>query len=536
MFLSGGTYKITVLRSAPKKVEEQCHQFSTDSQTSMYHFKGCCRNQLTADSFTVLRTNNGSLRLNEIYLDGCCDGHYGVSCTKCNKSCSSCDAANGKCLTCADLYYGENCENKCPYDCSNGGCHRETGDCYNCHFGFYGPTCQQCLAGKYGVNCTGTCSDLCQGHCDAQTGACPGHQINSTGRFFRQGFLSGESILMFGAAMLALTLVTVIVGIRTQCFKRILQKRPKRCISYQEEIVMDPRNMYDTIYDIVPYVNNFESSDSVAEYLEKIKTKTVQMMEYEFKGISSTFTNTSSCAVLPDNRRKNRFEGIYPYDFNRVVLDMTEFPSCTDYVNASRIHGFVRDKLYITTQDPFNHETTLLFWETVWQTGSSKILMFTTTKQSKRNEYWPKTEERIGRITVRQETIRKLQLVTCRSFVLEKGEETRRVNHYQLIGWSQNIVPSNVNKFLQFYNLSKMEADATPIVVHCSSGVGKTGAYIAFDYLMDEANETGRLNLPNCILNLRKQRPLMIQTLEEYRFLHTALAENLTHVYSEVTS
>lgn len=46
---------------------------------------------------------------------------------------------------------------------------------------------------------------------------------------------------------------------------------------------MDPRNMYDTIYDIVPYVNNFESSDSVAEYLEKIKTKTVQMMEYEFK-------------------------------------------------------------------------------------------------------------------------------------------------------------------------------------------------------------------------------------------------------------
>lgn len=39
--------------------------------------------------------------------------------------------------------------------------------------------------------------------------------------------------------------------------------------------------------------------------------------------------------------------------------------------------------IFLLFTDPFNHETTLLFWETVWQTGSSKILMFTTTKQSK---------------------------------------------------------------------------------------------------------------------------------------------------------
>lgn len=45
-----------------------------------------------------------------------------------------------------------------------------------------------------------------------------------------------------------------------------------------------------------------------------------------------------------------------------------------------------------------------------------------------------------------------------------------------------------------------------------SSGIGKTGTYIAFDYLMDEAHETGQLSVQNCVMKLRNQRPLMVQT------------------------
>lgn len=45
-----------------------------------------------------------------------------------------------------------------------------------------------------------------------------------------------------------------------------------------------------------------------------------------------------------------------------------------------------------------------------------------------------------------------------------------------------------------------------------SSGIGRTGTYIAFDYLMDEAHETAQLSVQDCITKLRNQRPLMVQT------------------------
>lgn len=128
-------------------------------------------------------------------------------------------------------------------------------------------------------------------------------------------------------------------------------------------------------------------------------------------------------------------------------------------------------------------------------------------------QYWPENEDRIGRITIQLENYRRLPLIIIRTFVLKKGDEMRRIKHFQFTGWLQKGGPSNANAFLQLYNLTQgREEDNRPIIVHCSAGIGRTGTYIAFDCLMDEANERGHLSIVNCILQLRQQRPLMVQT------------------------
>nr|XP_034311646.1 receptor-type tyrosine-protein phosphatase C-like isoform X2 [Crassostrea gigas] len=543
MFIYGGLYNVSVNLSHPYLREELCEQLQAVSPITRYRIGVCCKHQMVADSLTVLRTDPGALKINEIYLDGCCRGFYGLSCMECNKSCSTCDAANGKCLSCAKSLYGEKCDKRCPYNCSDDQCDRNTGNCRGCHYGFDGPNCQPCENGKYGSNCSEFCSNHCLEHCDAHTGACHESRYEA----FRQKLLNEKTAIIFGAVILFLLLGAIVILVkRTHCLQEVLtcskcEGQDVYQIIELQESVGDSTNEYDDLYEnTVPYVNIIKEGVPVADFGEMVKKKTLSVLKSEFKDISCAVTDTFQNALQDENRRKNRYKRIYPYDYNRVKLDMVHMPEYTDYVNASYIHGFIRENKYIAAQGPFNHETTLLFWEMVWQSDCSKIVMLTNTREQHRTlcvEYWPENEDRIGRIKIKLEKYRRLPLIIIRTFVLQKGNELRKIKHYQFTGWLQKSGPSNVNAFLQLYNLTQgREEDTRPIIVHCSAGIGRTGTYIAFDCLMDEANETGQLSVVNCILKLRQQRPLMVQTSDEYHFLHKALAENLTHVYAEVVA
>lgn len=62
-------------------------------------------------------------------------------------------------------------------------------------------------------------------------------------------------------------------------------------------------------------------------------------------------------------------------------------------------------------------------------------------------------------------------------------------------------------------------------VVHCSAGAGRSGSFLAIDYLLEES-ETGYVDVLSCLKNLRQQRTQMIQTLAQYRFVYAALREH----------
>jgi len=52
-----------------------------------------------------------------------------------------------------------------------------------------------------------------------------------------------------------------------------------------------------------------------------------------------------------------------------------------------------------------------------------------------------------------------------------------------------------------------------PIISVSSAGIGRTGTYIALDILSKEGRDSGRIDVPGCVLNMRQNRPNIIQTL-----------------------
>lgn len=220
------------------------------------------------------------------YFEGCCRGFYGLSCMECNKSCSTCDAANGECLSCAKSLYGEKCDKRCPYNCSDGQCDRNTGNCRGCDSGFDGPNCQPCENGKYGRNCSEFCSNHCLEHCDARTGACHESRYEA----FRQKLLNEKTAIIFGAVILFLLLGAIIILVkRTHCLQEVLTCR--KCEGqdvYQiielQESVGDSLNEYDDLYEnTVPYVNITKEGVPVADFVEMVKKKTLSVLKSEFK-------------------------------------------------------------------------------------------------------------------------------------------------------------------------------------------------------------------------------------------------------------
>ncbi|XP_047423779.1 receptor-type tyrosine-protein phosphatase mu-like isoform X8 [Mugil cephalus] len=250
-----------------------------------------------------------------------------------------------------------------------------------------------------------------------------------------------------------------------------------------------------------------------------------ELNESFFEGQSAPWDS----AKKDENRMKNRYGNIIAYDHSRVRLQDGEGGS--DYINANYVDGYHRPNHYIATQGPMQ-ETVYDFWRMVWQENTAAIVMVTNLVEVGRVKcckYWPDDTEIYGDMKVTLIETQLLSEYVIRTFAVEKRgvAEIREVRQFHFTGWPDHGVPLHATGLLGFIRRIKAKTPPTagPTAVHCSAGAGRTGCFMVIDIMLDMAEREGVVDIYNCVRELRARRVNMVQTEEQYVFIHDAILE-----------
>ncbi|XP_010136988.1 PREDICTED: receptor-type tyrosine-protein phosphatase F-like, partial [Buceros rhinoceros silvestris] len=213
----------------------------------------------------------------------------------------------------------------------------------------------------------------------------------------------------------------------------------------------------------------------------------------------------------------------------------------SDYINANYIDGYRKQNAYIATQGPLP-ETLSDFWRMVWEQRTATIVMMTRLEEKSRvkcDQYWPsRGTETYGMIQVTLLDTVELATYTVRTFALYKNgsSEKRELRQFQFMAWPDHGVPEYPTPILAFLRRVKAcnPPDAGPMVVHCSAGVGRTGCFIVIDAMLERMKHEKTVDIYGHVTCMRSQRNYMVQTEDQYIFIHEALLEAATCGNTEV--
>ncbi|XP_058853627.1 receptor-type tyrosine-protein phosphatase U-like isoform X4 [Acipenser ruthenus] len=233
------------------------------------------------------------------------------------------------------------------------------------------------------------------------------------------------------------------------------------------------------------------------------------------------------------SKKKNKTKD----DRHRVKLHPLLGDPNSDYINANYIdirinrEGYHRSNHFIATQGP-KQESVYDFWRMVWQENCFSIVMITKLVEVGRVKcckYWPDDTEIYGDIKITLLNTEMLSEYTVRTFTLERRGYSAKheVHQFHFTSWPEHGVPYHATGLLAFIRRVKASTppDAGPVVVHCSVGAGRTGCYIVLDVMLDMAECEGVVDIYNCVKTLCSRRINMIQTEEQYVFIHDAILE-----------
>ncbi|XP_040002844.1 protein tyrosine phosphatase receptor type Db [Xiphias gladius] len=231
----------------------------------------------------------------------------------------------------------------------------------------------------------------------------------------------------------------------------------------------------------------------LADHIERLKANDNLKFSQEYESIDPGQQFTWENSNLEVNKPKNRYANVIAYDHSRVILSSIEGVPGSDYINANYIDGYRRQNAYIATQGSLP-ETFGDFWRMVWEQHTANIIMMTKLEEKSRvkcDQYWP-----------------------------TRGTETYGLIQVTLLD-TVELATYSVRTFALYKKLA-------------CAGVGRTGCFIVIDAMTERIKHEKTIDIYGHVTLMRSQRNYMVQTEDQYIFIHDALLEAVTCGNTEV--
>ncbi|XP_078525689.1 receptor-type tyrosine-protein phosphatase S isoform X2 [Lissotriton helveticus] len=363
-----------------------------------------------------------------------------------------------------------------------------------------------------------------------------------------QPIIDGEEglIWVIGPVLAVVFIICIVIAILLYKNKRKNSEPRTKCLLNNAEVTphhpTDPVEMRRINFQTPGMLNHPPIPISeLAEHTEHLKANDNLKLSQEYESIDPGQQFTWEHSNLEVNKPKNRYANVIAYDHSRVILLPIEGIIGSDYINANYIDGYRKQNAYMATQGSLP-ETFGDFWRMVWEQRSATVVMMTKLEEKSRikcDQYWPsRGAETYGMIQVTLLDTIELATFCVRTFSLHKNgsSEKREVRQFQFTAWPDHGVPEYPTPFLAFLRRVKTcnPPDAGPIVVHCSAGVGRTGCFIVIDAMLERIKHEKTVDIYGHVTLMRSQRNYMVQTEDQYSFIHDALLEAVACGNTEV--
>ncbi|XP_065748281.1 receptor-type tyrosine-protein phosphatase alpha isoform X7 [Phocoena phocoena] len=252
--------------------------------------------------------------------------------------------------------------------------------------------------------------------------------------------------------------------------------------------------------------------DKLEEEINRRMADDNKLFREEFNALPACpIQATCEAASKEENKEKNRYVNILPYDHSRVHLTPVEGVPDSDYINASFINGYQEKNKFIAAQGP-KEETVNDFWRMIWEQNTATIVMVTNLKERKEckcAQYWPDQGcWTYGNIRVSVEDVTVLVDYTVRKFCIQ---QMQYVFIYQAL--------------LEHYLYGDTELEVTSLETHLQKiynkipGSSNNGLEEEFKKLTSIKIQNDKMRTGNLPANMKKNRVLQIIPYEFNRVI-----------------